>query len=107
MEIRTPDAQTQVAPMGRSKAPGAEIGAPTPTSETGKQPSQPAKKRIPASTRLPSIIVGLIIAAVAGLSIWYLVRPQPLLVQGEVDATRFDIAAPTRSSQVQRRCSIR
>jgi len=93
MEIRTPDAQTQVAPMGRSKAPGAEIGAPTPTSETGKQPSQPAKKRIPASTRLPSIIVGLIIAAVAGLSIWYLVRPQPLLVQGEVDATRFDIAA--------------
>src|SRR5262249_46116339 len=30
---------------------------------------------------------------IAGLSIWYLVRPQPLLVQGEVDATRFDIAA--------------
>src|SRR5262249_43279666 len=43
--------------------------------------------------RAPSIIVALIIAAVAGLSIWYLVRPQPLLVQGEVDATRFDIAA--------------
>ncbi len=34
-----------------------------------------------------------VVAAVAGLSIWYLVRPQPLLVQGEVDATRFDIAA--------------
>jgi HlyD family secretion protein len=45
------------------------------------------------STRVPSIIVGVVIAAVAGLSIWYLVRPQPLLVQGEVDATRFDIAA--------------
>ena len=43
--------------------------------------------------RAPAIIVGLVIAAVAGLSIWYLVRPQPLLVQGEVDATRFDIAA--------------
>src|SRR5207253_8841490 len=43
--------------------------------------------------RLPSVIVGLVIAAVTGLSIWYLVRPQPLLVQGEVDATRFDIAA--------------
>jgi len=27
------------------------------------------------------------------LSIWYLVRPEPLLVQGEVDATRLDIAA--------------
>src|SRR5436305_8099338 len=51
------------------------------------------KKRPPSSSHAPSIIVGLIIAAVAGLSIWYLVRPQPLLVQGEVDATRFDIAA--------------
>jgi HlyD family secretion protein len=27
------------------------------------------------------------------LSVWYLVRGQPLLVQGEVDATRFDMAA--------------
>jgi HlyD family secretion protein len=45
------------------------------------------------SARIPSIIVGLIVAAVAGLSIWYLVRPEPLLVQGEVDATRLDIAA--------------
>jgi HlyD family secretion protein len=43
--------------------------------------------------RAPSIIVGVVIIAIAGLSIWYLVRPQPLLVQGEVDATRFDIAA--------------
>src|SRR5499426_3796112 len=51
------------------------------------------KRRVPLSARAPSIIVGLIVAAVGGLSIWYLVRPQPLLVQGEVDATRFDIAA--------------
>jgi HlyD family secretion protein len=34
-----------------------------------------------------------VVAAVVGLSVWYLVRPQPLLVQGEADATRFDIAA--------------
>ena len=27
------------------------------------------------------------------MSIWYLVRGEPLLVQGEVDATRLDIAA--------------
>src|SRR5215468_1492144 len=47
----------------------------------------------PRPARAPSIIVDLVIAAVAGLSIWYLVRPEPLLVQGEVDATRFDIAA--------------
>src|SRR5262245_63522712 len=42
---------------------------------------------------MPSVFVGLVAAAIAGLSIWYLVRPQPLLVQGEVDATRLDIAA--------------
>ena len=35
----------------------------------------------------------MVVAAIAGLSIWYLVRGEPLLVQGEVDATRFDIAA--------------
>jgi HlyD family secretion protein len=34
-----------------------------------------------------------VVAAVAALSILYLVRGEPLLVQGEVDATRFDIAA--------------
>ena len=54
--------------------------------------NQPIEKRH-RPERAPSIIVGLVVAAVAGLSIWYLVRPQPLLVQGEVDATRFDIAA--------------
>jgi HlyD family secretion protein len=39
------------------------------------------------------VIVGVVIAVIAGLSIWYLVRGEPLLVQGEVDATRLDIAA--------------
>jgi HlyD family secretion protein len=50
-------------------------------------------QRRSALAHAPSINVALIVAAVAGLSIWYLVRPQPLLVQGEVDATRFDLAA--------------
>src|SRR5262249_50873448 len=54
---------------------------------------KPATDTLPRPARTPSIIVGLVIAAVAGLSIWYLVRPEPLLVQGEADATRFDIAA--------------
>ena len=35
----------------------------------------------------------LILAAIVGLSIWYLARPEPLIVQGEADATRIDIAA--------------
>ena len=47
----------------------------------------------PAPTRIPAIIVGVVVAAIAALSIWYLVRGEPLLVQGEVDATRLDIGA--------------
>jgi HlyD family secretion protein len=49
--------------------------------------------KAPKSSVLPSVFVSLLVLAVGALSIWYLVRPQPLLVQGEVDATRFDIAA--------------
>ena len=43
--------------------------------------------------RTPSIIVGIVAAVVVALSVFYLLRPEPLLVQGEVDATRLDIAA--------------
>jgi HlyD family secretion protein len=56
-------------------------------------PADVAPQRAPAASRLPAIVVVLVVIAVAALSIWYLIRPQPLLVQGEVDATRFDIAA--------------
>jgi HlyD family secretion protein len=71
-----------------------EIPAPGASSETARErPQEAAKLRAPASSRIPSLIVGMVIAAVAGLSIWFLVRPEPLLVQGEVDATRLDIAA--------------
>src|ERR1700716_1789465 len=50
------------------------------------------KNKHPA-TRIPSIIVGIVAAAVVALSVFYLLRPVTLLVQGEVDATRLDIAA--------------
>ena len=56
-------------------------------------PKQTPKKPAPAASRVPAIIVALVVVAVAGLSIWYLLRGEPLLVQGEVDATRLDIAA--------------
>src|SRR5256714_12157803 len=50
-------------------------------------------KNTRSATRAPSIIVGIVAAAVVALSVFYLLRPEPLLVQGEVDATRLDIAA--------------
>src|SRR5262245_46904489 len=53
----------------------------------------PRKKKNPASGWLPVAIVGLVAAVIVILSIWFLIHPEPLIVQGEVDATRFDIAA--------------
>ena len=46
--------------------------------------------------------MSLILAGIVGLSVWYLARPQPLIVQGEADATRIDIAARV-DGQVGRR----
>src|SRR5882724_1466815 len=69
---------------------------PTPGARTETEPAPPTeapKHRATSLSRLPSIIVVVVAIAIAALSIWYLVRGEPLLVQGEVDATRFDIAA--------------
>ena len=40
-----------------------------------------------------AIIVGVIFVVIVGLAIWYLARPEPLLVQGEAQSTRIDMAA--------------
>jgi len=69
---------------------------PTPDARIKTEPAPPTKSpkhRAPLSSRLPSFIVVVVALAIAALSVWYLVRGEPLLVQGEVDATRFDIAA--------------
>jgi HlyD family secretion protein len=69
---------------------------PTPDARIETEPAPPAKSpehRAPSHSHLPSIIVVVVAIAIAALSIWYLMRGEPLLVQGEVDATRFDIAA--------------
>jgi HlyD family secretion protein len=47
----------------------------------------------PRNSRAAAVVVTLTVAAIIGLSLWYLVQPQILLVQGEADATRIDIAA--------------
>lgn len=51
------------------------------------------KSRHRAAATPAAAIVSVIIAAIVGLSLWYLVQPQPLLVQGEADSTRIDMAA--------------
>jgi HlyD family secretion protein len=75
-----------------------ESGMDMPTSgeevqSTSDAPSDKQDKSTGTATRVPSIIVGIVAAVVVALSIFYLLRPEPLLVQGEADATRLDIAA--------------
>src|SRR6266705_5276824 len=75
-----------------------ETGMDTPTSGEDVQIASDAArgkqdKNTRTATRAPSIIVGIVAAAVVALSVFYLLRPEPLLVHGEADATRLDIAA--------------
>lgn len=39
------------------------------------------------------VIVAVLFVAMIGLSIWYLSRTEPLVIQGEVESTTFDMAA--------------
>jgi HlyD family secretion protein len=66
--------------------------APIPAPESpGKE--KPKLERASGGGVAAALIVTLVVAGIVGLSIWYLARPQPLIVQGEADATRVDIAA--------------
>src|ERR1700693_4414255 len=53
----------------------------------------PVRHRPTTVARAPAIIVTVIVTAIFGLSLWYLVQPQSVVIQGEADATRIDIAA--------------
>ena len=73
----------------------ADPDRPAETSPSSRTPR--GERSLPQSpphvARAPAIVVALIVAATVGLSLWYLAQPQPLIVQGEADATRIDIAA--------------
>jgi HlyD family secretion protein len=88
MDMPTPDALREAQPAKPTEAEPAK-----PTEAEPTKPAEAAKPSTPAPSRIPSVIVGLVAAAVLALSLWYLLRGEPLLVQGEADATRLDIAA--------------
>src|SRR5208282_2407415 len=60
----------------------------TPAAPASTSPPVPPRRVDPRA-----IIVGVLFVAIIGLAIWYLARSEPLLVQGEVESTRIDIAA--------------
>src|SRR6516165_5915800 len=75
----------------REGAPEHRSNEPSP--QDAPDPKKEKTKAGPRPLRTPAILVAIIVGAIIGLSLWYLVQPQPLLVQGEADATRVDIAA--------------
>ena len=119
MAMPTDEPQAEPAPSARSKAPDPRADTPKIHGDTGK-PSALSKKWSPSSTRLPSIIVGVVVATVAALSIWYLVRGEPLLVRakwtqhgltsqrGSMDVSpRFPSSAPRVGASRSGRLAVR
>src|SRR5258706_5274314 len=69
-----------------------ELHPSVPPAETsGDTPTRGAPTGPRANPR--AIILGAISVVIVGLAIWYLARPEPLLVQGEAQSTRIDMAA--------------
>jgi HlyD family secretion protein len=78
-------------PVQRSESSPLAMPSARPASEPSA--TAPAAKEPAKASKGAAIVVALAVAGIVGLSLWYLVQPQPLLVQGEADATRIDIAA--------------
>ncbi|HWT99156.1 MAG TPA: efflux RND transporter periplasmic adaptor subunit [Terriglobales bacterium] len=55
------------------------------------QPAPPNPRHRPSS--IPALVLAAIVAGIVILSAWYLTRPVPLMIQGEADSTRIDMAA--------------
>jgi HlyD family secretion protein len=64
---------------------------PGPALAPGPSADKPGVRRQGGTTT--TIAVAIIVVAIVSLSAWYLSRPTPLLIQGEADSTRIDIAA--------------
>lgn len=71
----------------------------TSASTAPRSPDRPTDELAVASTRRRrylnprAVITSVIFLVIIGLAIWYLLKPEPLLVQGEAESTRIDIAA--------------
>lgn len=65
----------------------------SPTEDDPNAAEAPGPADPGSAGRIPALVVAVLVTLIVGLSLWYLVQPQPLLIQGEADATRIDIAA--------------
>ena len=77
-------------PEGRPAIP--DLPPPPPPSKAEPDRAPPAAKP-PRSGTLPALILTAIVGGIVALSVWHLTWPAPLIIQGEADSTRIDIAA--------------
>jgi HlyD family secretion protein len=62
----------------------------------GTAPTRIERATVPGRTRAPApalVIVSVLFVVIIGLSVWYLSRTEPLVIQGEVQSRTFDMAA--------------
>jgi HlyD family secretion protein len=69
------------------------MSEPSPVSEPARVVTDPRRRRERRRFDPRLLITAVLFIAIIGLAIWYLLRPEPLLVQGEANSTRIDIAA--------------
>jgi len=62
----------------------------TPTLVVDSGPTRVGKPHRPMPA---TVIVGILFTAMIGLSVWYLTRREPLIIQGEMQCRTFDMAA--------------
>src|SRR3954469_8127495 len=55
--------------------------------------SGPTRASKPYRPIAATVIVGILFAVMIGLSVWYLTRQEPLVIQGEIQCRPFDMAA--------------
>src|SRR6516164_8157839 len=101
MTMPTDKTEAASAPSAPSKPPDPRAEAPKIHGDTGK-PSALLKKWPSSPTRLPSIIVGVVVAAVAALSIWYLERPQASVVLAQKTYDRVSQLAEHGNAPIAR-----
>jgi HlyD family secretion protein len=87
------EAVQEAVPVTARRAGAAPSLEEAPAEAPPLPPSADDRKRRRNGGGKTAITVTVVLVAIVGLSAWYLSRPTPLIIQGEADSTRIDIAA--------------
>ena len=80
-------------PTTKAEPQGPRPGAPETRTDTSPRPGTIKPPAPPRTGTISAVVLALIVGAIVALSVWYLTWPAPLIIQGEADSTRIDIAA--------------